>query len=420
MDYFKESLRLHEKWKGKIDFKSKIELNNKNDLSLAYTPGVAKPCLEIAKNPDNAYKYTIKGNTVAVISDGSAVLGLGNIGGLAGLPVMEGKCILFKEFAGVNAFPIVLDTQDTEEIIQTIKHISPTVGGINLEDISAPRCFIIEERLKEELNIPVFHDDQHGTAIVVLAGLINAIRVRDNLISPPAGTPLDKGRNNLIPPPAGTPFEKGRNNLIPPPAGTPFEKGRNYKIVVNGLGAAGTAIIKLLSLYGFEDIIVCDSKGIISINRTDLNNEKKEILKITNKNNIDGKLSDAVIGRDVFIGVSAPGVLTEEMVKSMNKDSMIFAMANPTPEIMPDIAKKAGALIVATGRSDFPNQLNNVLVFPGLFKGALKNRVIKITEQHKLDAAQALADYVNNPSVDEIIPSPLDKNVANVIASVIK
>ncbi|MDD2870838.1 MAG: NADP-dependent malic enzyme [Candidatus Gracilibacteria bacterium] len=377
MDYFNESLKLHEKWKGKIDFKSKIELNTKQDLSLAYTPGVAQPCLEIAKDAENAYKYTIKGNTVAVISDGSAVLGLGNIGGLAGLPVMEGKCILFKEFAGVNAFPIVLASQDTEEIISTIKNISPTVGGINLEDISAPRCFEIEERLKAELNIPVFHDDQHGTAIVCLAGMINALKITNKKIE-------------------------------------------NVKIVVNGLGAAGTAIIKLFKLYGFEDIIVCDSKGIVSKNRTDLNKEKLEILNITNIDNIDGKLSDAVVGADVFVGVSAPGVLTEQMVKTMNKDSIIFAMANPTPEIMPDLAKKAGALIVATGRSDFPNQLNNVLVFPGLFKGALENRVIKITDSHKLAAAKALADYVQNPSTDEIIPSPLDKNVANVIASVIK
>ncbi len=377
MDYFKESLRLHEIWKWKIDFKSKIELNNKTDLSLAYTPWVAEPCLEIAKNPDNAYKYTIKWNTVAVISDWSAVLWLWNIWWLAWLPVMEGKCILFKEFAWVNAFPIVLDTQDTEEIINTIKHISPTVWWINLEDISAPRCFEIEERLKEELNIPVFHDDQHWTAIVVLAWLINSLKITN------------------------------RNK-------------ENVKIVVNWLWAAWTAIIKLLKLYWFEDIIVCDSKWIVSKNRTDLNEEKKEILKITNINNIDWKLKDAVVWRDVFVWVSAPWVLTEVMVKSMNKDSMIFAMANPTPEIMPDLAKKAWALIVATGRSDFPNQLNNVLVFPGLFKWALENRVIKITEQHKLLAAQALADYVLNPSVDEIIPSPLDKNVANVIACVIK
>ncbi|MDQ7010106.1 MAG: NADP-dependent malic enzyme [Candidatus Gracilibacteria bacterium] len=377
MDYFKESLKLHEKIKGKISTELKLELNTKDDLSLAYTPGVAEPCREIAKDPENAYKYTLKGNTVAVISDGSAVLGLGNIGGLAGLPVMEGKCALFKEFAGVNAFPIVLDTQDTEEIIKTIKDISITFGGINLEDFSAPRCFEIEERLKAELNIPVFHDDQHGTAIVVLAGLINSLKI------------TGKTREEI-------------------------------KIVVNGLGAAGTAIIKLLKLYGFEDIIVCDSKGIVSNSRDNLNSEKLKILEITNKNDISGKLEDAIIGADVFVGVSVAGALTSEMVKTMNSDSMIFAMANPTPEIMPDIAKASGARIIATGRSDFPNQLNNVLVFPGIFKGALENRVVKITEEHKIEAAIALASYVENPTEDNIIPSPLDKNVANIIAGVIK
>lgn len=377
MDYFKESLKLHEKLKWKIDFNSKMELKTKQDLSLAYTPWVAQPCLEIAKDPENAYKYTIKANTVAVISDWSAVLWLWNIWWLAWLPVMEWKCILFKEFAWVNAFPIVLDTQDTEEIIKTIKHISPTVWWINLEDFSAPRCFEIEERLKAELNIPVFHDDQHGTAIVVLAWLINALKITNG-------------------------------------------KKENIKIVVNWLGAAWTAIIKLLKLYWFDNIVVCDSKWIVSKNRTDLNKEKIEMLNITNRDNIDWKLADAVIWADVFVWVSAPWVLTEEMVRTMNKDSIIFAMANPTPEIMPDLAKKAWALIVATGRSDFPNQLNNVLVFPGLFKWALENRVIKITDEHKLHAAQALADYVKNPSIDEIIPSPLDKNVANVIASVIK
>ncbi|MFK7780631.1 MAG: malic enzyme-like NAD(P)-binding protein [Candidatus Gracilibacteria bacterium] len=386
MDYFKESLKLHEKIKGKIDFKSKLKLNTKEDLSLAYTPGVAEPCREIAKDPENAYKYTIKGNTVAVISDGSAVLGLGNIGGLAGLPVMEGKCVLFKEFAGVNAFPIVLDTQNTEEIIATIKHISPTVGGINLEDFSAPRCFEIEERLKAELNIPVFHDDQHGTAIVCLAGLINSLKITG-------------------------------------------KKKEEIKIVVNGVGAAGVAIVKLLLLYGFEDIIMVDTKGVIYKGREGLSSVKDEISEITNqacifdiesKTCIKGGLADAIKGRDVFIGVSAPGVLTSDMVKSMTNDPIIFAMANPIPEIMPDIAKEAGALIVATGRSDFPNQLNNVLVFPGIFKGALKNRVVKITEEHKLEAAKALANYIKNPTVDEIIPSPLDKGVADVIANVIK
>jgi len=377
MDYFKESLKLHEKINWKIDFKSKLELNSRDDLSLAYTPWVAEPCKEIAKDPENAYKYTIKSNTVAVISDWSAVLWLGNIWWLAWLPVMEWKCILFKEFAWVNAFPIVLDTQNTEEIISTIKHISPTIWWINLEDISAPRCFEIEERLKNELDIPVFHDDQHGTAIVVLAGLINSLKI-----------------------------EK--------------KKKEEIKIIVNWLWAAGTAIIKLLKLYWVWDIVVCDSKWIVSKNRKDLNNEKKKILKITNKNNIDWDLKDAVIWSDIFIWVSAPWVLTWKMVESMNIDPIIFAMANPTPEIMPDIAKKSWAKIIATGRSDFPNQLNNVLVFPGLFKWALENRIIKITDEHKLKASQALADYIKNPTVDCIIPSPLDKWVASVIANVIK
>ncbi len=377
MDYFKESLKLHEKLKWKIDFNSKIELKTKLDLSLAYTPWVAGPCMEIYRDPENAYKYTIKWNTVAVITDWSAVLGLGNIWWLASLPVMEWKCILFKEFAWVNAFPIVLDTQDTEEIISTIKHISLTVWWINLEDISAPRCFEIEERLIAELNIPVFHDDQHWTAIVVLAWLINSLKITNR-------------------------------------------KKEDVKVVVNWLWAAWTAIINLLYLYWVWDIIVCDSKWIVSKDRTDLNNEKQKILLKTNKDNLSGILKDAVAWRDLFIGVSAPWVLTSEMVKSMNKDSIIFAMANPIPEIMPDIAKKAWAVIIATGRSDFPNQLNNVLVFPWIFKGALENRVIKITDNHKLKAAQALADYVKNPTYDEIIPSPLDKNIAVVIAWVIK
>ena len=389
MDYFAESLKLHEKLQWKIDFKSKMKLETKDDLSLAYTPWVAEPCREIEKNPENAYKYTIKSNTVMVISDWSAVLGLGNIWWLAWLPVMEWKCVLFKEFAWVNAFPIILNTQDTEEIIATIKHISPTVWGINLEDFSAPRCFEIEERLKAELNIPVFHDDQHGTAIVCLAGLINSLKI----VRPHPWIP--------------SPLQEK-------------EATKNVKIVVNGLGAAGTAIIKLLKLYWFEDITVCDSKWIVSKSRDNLNKEKLEILNITNPRNIEWKLSDAVIWADVFIWVSAPWVLTWEMVESMNPDSIIFAMANPTPEIMPDIAKKHWAKIIATGRSDFPNQLNNVLVFPGIFKGALENRVVKITEEHKLQAAKALADYVKNPNVNEIIPSPLDKGVANVIAGVIK
>jgi len=376
MDYFAESLKMHEKFAGKISCESKVKLETKDDLSLAYTPGVAEPCREIAKDPENAYKYTIKSNTVAVISDWSAVLGLWNIGWLAWLPVMEWKSALFKEFAWVNSFPIVLDTQDTEEIIKTIKHIAPTFGWINLEDFSAPRCFEIEERLKAELDIPVFHDDQHWTAIVCLAWIINSLKV------------VWKTKNEV-------------------------------KIVVNWLWAAGTAIIKLLSLYGFDDIIVCDSKWIISNNRADLNKEKQEINKITNKQNIDWNLSEAVKSRDIFIWVSAPWVLSEDMVKTMNTDSIIFAMANPTPEIMPEIAKKAWARIIATGRSDFPNQLNNLLVFPWIFKWALENRVKNITDQHKITAAETLANYVQNPTEEIIIPSPLDKNVAKIIASVI-
>ena len=377
MDYFKESLKLHEKLAWKISCESKMKLETKDDLSLAYTPWVAEPCREIAKDPENAYKYTIKSNTVAVISDWSAVLGLGNIWGLAGLPVMEWKSILFKEFAGVNSFPIILDTQDTEEIIATIKNIAPTFGWINLEDFSAPRCFEIEERLKAELDIPVFHDDQHGTAIVCLAGLINSLKIVN-------------------------------------------KKKENINIIVNWLWAAWTAIIKLLKLYWVWDIVVCDSKWIVSKSRDDLNKEKQEILKITNKNDISGYLKDAVIWKDVFIWVSAPWVLTSGMVKTMNNDSIIFAMANPTPEIMPNLAKEAGARIIATGRSDFPNQLNNVLVFPGIFKWALENRVTKITDDHKIEAAEALANCVKNPTEDIIIPSPLDKSVAGIIAWVIK
>lgn len=377
MNYFEKSLELHEKLKWKIDFNSKVAIDSKELLSTAYSPWVAEPCRAIQKDPENAYKYTIKANTVAVISDWSAVLWLWNIGGLAWLPVMEWKCVLFKEFAWVNAFPIVLDTQDTEEIIATIRHISPTVWGINLEDISAPRCFEIEERLKAELNIPVFHDDQHGTAIVALAWLINSLKV------------VGKNKDDI-------------------------------KIVVNWLWAAWTAIIKLFRLYWVWDIVVCDSKWIISKKRDDLNKEKMEILDMTNKNNISWNLADALVWADVFIWVSAPLVVTKDMVKTMKVDPIIFAMANPTPEIMPEDALEAWAKIVATGRSDYPNQLNNVLVFPGLFKWALENRVVKITDEHKLQAAFALASYVTNPTANEIIPSPLDKNIANIIASVIK
>ncbi len=377
MDYFKESLKLHKKIKWKIDFKSKLKLNTKQDLSLAYTPWVAEPCKEIAKDPEKAYKYTIKSNTVAVISDWSAVLWLGNIWWLAWLPVMEWKCILFKEFAWVNAFPIVLDTQDSEEIIKTIKNISPTLWWINLEDISAPRCFEIEERLKQELNIPVFHDDQHWTAIVVLAWLINSLKIT----------------------------KKRKENL---------------KVVISWVWSAWVAIAKLLYLYWIKDIIMVDRTWTIYKRRKWLNKSKLIVADFTNKKSIKWWLKEAIIWRDLFIWVSAPNILNEDMIKTMNSNPIIFAMANPTPEIMPDIAKKAGAKIIATWRSDFPNQLNNVLVFPWIFKWALKNRVVKITEKHKLQAAVALANYIKNPTVEQIIPSPLDKNVANIIANVIK
>lgn len=377
MDYFKESLKLHEKLQWKIDFASKAELNTKDDLSLAYSPGVAEPCKEIAKNPDLAYKYTIKWNTVAVISDWSAVLGLGNIWGLAGLPVMEWKCALFKRFAWVNAFPIVLDTQDTEEIIATIKHISPTIWWINLEDISSPRCFEIEERLKEELNIPVFHDDQHGTAIVCLAWLINWLKIT-------------------------------------------WKKKEEIKVVINWVWAAGIAIAKLFLKYWIKDIIAVDSKWIIYKWRENLNTEKEILAEITNKNLEKWVLADAVKWRDVFVWVSVAWALTSEMVKSMSSDPMIFAMANPIPEIMPDEAKKAWARIIATWRSDFPNQLNNVLVFPGIFKWALQNRVTKITDEMKIKAAEWLAAFVENPTPEKIIPSPFEDWIADAIARVVK
>lgn len=377
MDYFKESLKLHEKLQWKIDFASKAELNTKDDLSLAYSPGVAEPCKEIAKNPDLAYKYTIKWNTVAVISDWSAVLGLGNIWGLAGLPVMEWKCALFKRFAWVNAFPIVLDTQDTEEIIATIKHISPTIWWINLEDISSPRCFEIEERLKEELNIPVFHDDQHGTAIVCLAWLINWLKIT-------------------------------------------WKKKEEIKVVINWVWAAGIAIAKLFLKYWVKDIIAVDSKWIIYKWRENLNAEKEILAEITNKNLEKWVLADAVKWRDVFVWVSVAWALTSEMVKSMSSDPMIFAMANPIPEIMPDEAKKAWARIIATWRSDFPNQLNNVLVFPGIFKWALQNRVTKITDEMKIKAAEWLAAFVENPTPEKIIPSPFEDWIADAIARVVK
>ncbi|UFX82733.1 NAD(P)-dependent malic enzyme [Candidatus Absconditicoccus praedator] len=376
MNYFEESLKMHAKAQGKIETKSKVQLENQDDLSTAYSPGVAQPCKEIAQDPEKMYDYTIKQNTVAVISDGSAVLGLGNIGSKASMPVMEGKSILFKEFGGVNSFPIIVDTQDDEEFIQTVKNIAGGFGGINLEDIAAPRCFYIEERLKKELDIPVFHDDQHGTAIVTLAGLINGLKIT------------------------------GKNK-------------EDIKVVINGLGAAGVAIVKLLNLYGVKDIIVCDSKGIISSQRQDLNEEKQNILKMTNKEDIHGSLKDAMVGRDVFVGVSVGNAIDKEDIKSMNPDPMIFAMANPIPEIMPQDAKQAGAKIIATGRSDYPNQLNNVLVFPGVFKGALANRVNDITDQMKINAATGLANHIENPNPDYIVPSPLDKTVADTIAKYI-
>lgn len=386
MDYFKESLKLHKKLAGKIDFISKWKIKNKDDLSLLYSPWVAEPCKEIAKNPQKAYDYTIKSNTIAVISDWSAVLWLGNIWWLAWLPVMEWKCALFKEFWWVNAFPIVLDTQDTEEIIQTIKNISPTLWWINLEDISSPRCFEIEERLKNELDIPVFHDDQHWTAIVCLAWIINWLKITK-------------------------------------------KKKEDVKVIISWVWAAGIAITKLLLLYGIKDIIAVDSRGTIFKWRESLNTEKEILTNITNtfcildpegENCIKWDLKIAVKNRDIFIWVSAPWILTWEMVKSMAKDPMIFAMANPIPEIMPQEAKKAWAKIIATWRSDFPNQLNNVLVFPWIFKWALKNKVKKINDDMKIKAAIALAKMVKNPTPEKIIPSPFDKWVSDVVASVIK
>ncbi len=376
-DIYQKSLEMHKKYAGKLRTESNAKIETREDLSWAYSPGVAEPCREIQKDATKMYDYTLKSRTVAVISDGSAVLGLGNIGHKASMPVMEGKCVLFKEFGGVDAFPIVVGTQDTEEFIKTVKNIADTFGGINLEDISAPRCFEIENRLKEELDIPVMHDDQHGTAIVTLAGLINACKVTNR-------------------------------------------EFKTLKIAMNGVGAAGTAIAKLLLQYGVNDIIMSDSKGIISKDRTDLNAEKQEIATITNKNNISGSLADAVRGADVFIGVSVAGALTADMVRTMNTDAIIFAMANPMPEIMPDEAKAAGAAVVGTGRSDFPNQVNNVLAFPGIFKGVLQYGKKKITDEMKIKAAEAIAQCVQNPTADEVIPNAFDKNVPLVVAEVMK
>ncbi len=371
------SLLLHKKQGGKLEIKSKVPLKNKRDLSLAYTPGVAEVCRVIAKNKKKIFDYTIKKNSVAVVTDGSAVLGLGNIGPEAALPVMEGKAILFKEFADVDAYPICLKTQEIEEIIKIVKAIAPGFGGINLEDICAPRCFIIEERLKKELDIPVFHDDQHGAAIVVLAGLINALKVVGKKIN-------------------------------------------QVKIIISGAGAAGLAITKILLSYGAKNIIIIDSRGTIYQGRKNLNFVKKEIAKKTNQNRIKGGLEQALNQADVFIGVSQGKILKPEWIKKMNAKPIVFAMANPIPEIMPAEAKKAGAYIVATGRSDFPNQLNNVLVFPGIFRGVLDNNIKQITEKMKLKAALALANYIKKPTSDKIIPSPLDKKVAQAIAKSIK
>lgn len=374
-----KALMLHEQWNGKIETVSKSPVKNREDLSLAYTPGVAEPCKVIAENKEAAYTYTMKANTVAVVSDGSAVLGLGNIGPHAAMPVMEGKAVLFKEFGGVNAVPICLDTQDTEEIIKAVTYLAPGFGGINLEDISAPRCFEIEERLKATLDIPVFHDDQHGTAIVVLAGIINGLKV------------VNKQKEDC-------------------------------KVVVNGAGSAGVAITKLLLTYGFSNIVMCDTTGIISKNREKLNWMKEKMAEITNPNNETGLLADAMKGADIFIGVSAPGVVSSEMVASMNKDAILFALSNPVPEIMPDVAKAAGARIIGTGRSDFPNQVNNVVAFPGIFKGALEGRAPQITEDMKLAAAVAIASLVPEDELNEdnIMPEAFNPQVAQVVADAVK
>lgn len=381
-DIYEQSINFHRDHHGKLEVKSKIKLETRQDLSLAYTPGVGGVSQAMTKDPNLAYDLSLKGNTVAIISDGSAVLGLGNLGAVGAIPVMEGKAILFKEFANVDAFPICLDTQDNEEIIKTIKHIAPVFGGINLEDFSAPRCFEIENRLRAELNIPVMHDDQHGTATVVLAGLINALKIR------------------------------GSNK-------------EEVKIVINGAGAAGTAIVKLLVKYGFRHFVLCDSRGIIFKDRGDLNEEKMSLLAFLEENNViyssqQGDLSQAMMNQDIFIGVSKGDLVTQEMIKSMSKDPIVFALANPVPEIMPDLAHSAGALVVATGRSDFPNQINNVLAFPGIFRGALDNRIAQFNEQMFLRAAEALAGCVLEPTPLEVLPSVFDKTIVSKIASVIK
>lgn len=374
-----KALQLHEEWNGKFETTPKMDIATREDLALAYTPGVAEPCKVIAKDKEAAYKYTIKANTVAVVSDGSAVLGLGNIGAHAAMPVMEGKAILFKSFGGVNAVPICLDTQDTEEIIKTVVNIAPAFGGINLEDISAPRCFEIESRLKELLDIPVFHDDQHGTAIVVLAGIINGLKVT------------------------------GKTK-------------EDCQVVVNGAGSAGVAITKLLLTYGFKHVTMCDKSGILSKGSEGLNWMQESMMDVTNLEHKTGSLADALKGADIFVGVSAPNIVTPEMVQSMNKDAIIFAMANPVPEIMPDVAKAAGAKVVGTGRSDFPNQVNNVIAFPGIFKGALEGRATQITEEMKLAAALAIANLVPEDEVSDvnILPEAFDERVADVVSQAVK
>ena len=378
MDIAQESLRLHEQWQGKLETVPKMRIETREDLALAYTPGVAEPCRKIAENPSDAYKYTMKANTVAVVSDGSAVLGLGNIGPAAAMPVMEGKCALFKTFGGVNAVPLCLDTQDVDEIVETVKRLAPSFGGINLEDISAPRCFEIERRLIDSLDIPVFHDDQHGTAIVVLSGVINALRLTG-------------------------------------------KQKETCRVVVNGAGSAGIAIAKLLLNYGFRNLILCDKCGIINSRSEGINEAQRAMLATTNLDDEEGALADAMRGADIFVGVSAPGIVSADMVKSMNSDAILFAMANPTPEIFPDVARAAGARVVGTGRSDFPNQINNVVAFPGIFKGALESRATRITEQMKLAAAEALAALVSDDELSEdfIMPEPFDPRAVEAVAAAV-
>ena len=379
MDIAQESLRLHEEWQGKLDTVPKMEIKTREDLALAYTPGVAEPCKKIAADPALAYTYTQKANTIAVVSDGSAVLGLGNIGPLAAMPVMEGKCALFKAFGNVNAVPICLDTQDVDEIVETVKRLAPAFGGINLEDISAPRCFEIENRLIDELDIPVFHDDQHGTAIVVLSGVINALRLTG-------------------------------------------KKKEECRVIVNGAGSAGIAIAKLMLSYGFKNLILCDKCGIICSKSEGTTDAQRAMLKVTNLADEEGSLSDAMRGADIFVGVSAPNIVSEEMVSSMNDDAILFAMANPVPEIYPDVARRAGARVVGTGRSDFPNQINNVVAFPGIFKGALEARATRITNDMKLAAASALAALVSDEELceDFIKPEPFDPRAVEAVAAAVR